>query len=125
MRTQQQNHTSLVNFTEKVTHFFTKGSVILTSKAQVDFFMKHMSMFNLNVRVWAFDGFDIDIEPDWRAGVCVGRMGSSEEGWLVACPSLNRDDIENRIPFDVINGFAEHKIVGGVVTNDFIEVEED
>ena len=128
MRTQLQKQASLVNFTSHVNRFLSYGTVTFETKAQVQFFLKHIGVFDINVRVWSFSGFGIDIEPDY-SGQCMRAVATpNEDGWIVGQPSLNRKDIEKVIELDEFD-FDEHRVVGGVVTDILVddsgqEVEE-
>lgn len=120
MRTQLQKQASLVNFTHHVNRFLSYGTVTFENRDQVQFFLKHIGVFDINVRVWSFEGFGIDIEPDYSRQCMTGRATEDESGWVVGLPALNRDDIEKVIGLDVFE-FGEHRVVGGVVTDILVD----
>ena len=120
MRTQLQKQASLVNFTHHVNRFLSYGTVTFENKDQVQFFLKHIGVFDINVRVWSFSGCGINIEPDYSAGRMVGVATQNEDGWIVGLPSLGRDDIEKVIELDMFD-FGEHRLVGGVVTDILVD----
>ena len=120
MRTQLQRQASLVNFTNHVNRFLSYGTVTFENRDQVTFFLKHIGVFDINVRVWSFSGFGIDIEPDYSAGRMTGVATPNEDGWIVGLPTLGRDDIEKVIELDVFD-FGEHRVVGGVVTDILVD----
>ena len=93
MRTQLQKQASLVNFTHHVNRFLSYGTVTFENRDQVQFFLKHIGVFDINVRVWSFSGFGIDIEPDYSAGRMTGRATADESGWIVALPQHNSGSV--------------------------------
>lgn len=117
MRTQQQKQASLVNFNRHVNRFLSYGTVTFVNEAQVNFFLKHISgTFGVDVRVWSFSGYGIEIEPDYSAGRMTGRATTDESGWIVALPQHGSAYIEKCIDLDVFD-FGEHRVVNGVVTD--------